>query len=290
MNWFYYIDKPINYSSFDVIRVLKKQLNIKRIGHTWTLDPLATGGLLIAVWKYTKLIPYLEKDKKTYEFTINFDGITESFDLWTQVEYFSKDVIEKFKKQVDKDKIQEVLNKKFSWKIKQVAPKYSAKKINGERAYNLARSWKEFEIKANDVEIYNIEIIDYNFPKLTLKAEVSAWTYIRSIAYDLARELWLKWAYVSYLRRTLIEWLDVKQAQKLDNFNKEKYLNPKEIFKNIEFISLKSDIQEKINNWLKIKWDFDYIIWKDLFVINDEWFITNIVKYDWKLLVPIKRI
>ena len=289
MNWFYYIDKPLKYSSFDVIRVLKKKLNIKRIGHTWTLDPLATGGLLIAVWNYTKLISYLEKDKKEYEFVINFDWETESFDLGTQIEYFNEEIIKKFKKEVNKEKIQDVLNKKFSWKIKQIAPKYSAKKINWKRAYDLARAGEEFEIKANDVEIYNIKILDYNFPKLRLKAKVSAGTYIRSIAFDLARELWLSGSYVSFLRRTFIEWLDVSKAQKLDKFDEENKLDLKEIFKNKQFISLDEEIQKKIDNWLKIKWTFDYKIWEDLFVYKD-WNITNIVEYNGEQLIPKKKI
>ena len=289
MNWFYYIDKPLKYSSFDVIRVLKKQLNIKRIGHTWTLDPLATGGLLIAVWNYTKLIPYLEKDTKEYEFVVNFDWETESLDLGTQIEYFDKEIINKFKKEVNIEKIQDILNKKFIWKIKQIAPKYSAKKINWKRAYALARAGEDFEIKANDVEIFNIEILDYRFPELRLKAKVSAWTYIRSIAYDLARELWLNGSYVSFLRRTFIERLDVSKAQKLDEFNKENLLDVREIFKNKNFISLDKEIQRKIDNWLKVSWNFNYNIWEDLFVYTN-WKITNIVEYNGKQLIPKKKI
>ena len=73
MNRFYLIDKPLNVTSFDVIRILRKKLNIRKMWHTWTLDPLATGGLLIATWNYTKLIPYFDKDTKQYEFDINLD-------------------------------------------------------------------------------------------------------------------------------------------------------------------------------------------------------------------------
>jgi tRNA pseudouridine55 synthase len=289
MNWFYYIDKPLNYSSFDVIRVLKKQLNIKRIGHTWTLDPLATGGLLIAVWNYTKLIPYLEKDKKEYEFIVNFDWETESFDLGTKIEYFEEGIINKFKNEVTKEKIKEVLDEKFTWKIKQIAPKYSAKKINWKRAYSLARAGVDFEIKANNIEIFNIKILDCDFPKLRLKAKVSAWTYIRSIANDLARELWLSGSYISFLRRIYIEWLDVSIAQNLDKFDVKNLLDVKQIFKNKQFINLDEEIQKKIDNWLKIKWIFDYKIWEDLFVYKN-WNITNIVEYDGKQLIPKKKI
>jgi tRNA pseudouridine55 synthase len=289
MEWFYFIDKPLKYSSFDIIRVLRKKINIKKIGHTGTLDPLASGGLLIAVWNYTKLISYLEKDVKEYEFTVNFDWETESFDLWTDVEYFSEEIINKFKSEISLEKIEGILKKYFTWKIKQVAPKYSAKKINWQRAYSLARAWKDFEMKANDVEILNIEIVDYTFPELKLKAKVSAWTYIRSIAYDLAVKLWLEWSYVSYLRRTSIDNLNVSEAQKLDDFNVNNILDIKKVLSNRTFITLDREIQVKIDNWLKIKWNFDYIIWEDLFVEKD-WIITNIIEYNGNELVPKRKI
>ena len=289
MNWFYFIDKPLEYSSFDIVKILRKKLQIKKIGHTWTLDPLATGGLLVAVWNYTKLIPYLEKDTKEYEFTINFDWETESFDLWTDVNYFSEDVIFDFQKRVNLDKIRQTLKEKFTWKISQVAPKYSAKKINGQRAYNLARAWKEFKIKANNVEIFTIEVINYTFPKLTLKAKVSAGTYIRSIAYDLAIELWLSGSYVSYLRRIKIWKLDIKEAQKLDNFDKNIKIDPRNILKSDNFIVLDDKIKEKIDNWLKVVWDFDYKIGEDLFVLVEN-NITNIIEYDGIKLIPKRKI
>ena len=98
MNAFFLIDKSLNITSFDVIRILRKKLNIKKIWHTWTLDPLATGGLLIAVWNYTKLIPYFEKDSKTYEFEVSFDGETDSFDLWTEVAYLTEEEKDIFKR------------------------------------------------------------------------------------------------------------------------------------------------------------------------------------------------
>lgn len=91
MNVFYLIDKPIWISSFDIIRDLRKKLDTRKMWHTWTLDPLASGLVLIAVWNYTKLIPYLEKDSKKYEFKIWLDGVSESFDLGTDVQYISEE-------------------------------------------------------------------------------------------------------------------------------------------------------------------------------------------------------
>jgi len=150
MNSFYLIDKPLDISSFDVIRRMRKTLNIKKMGHTGTLDPLATGAILIATGNYTKLIPYFEKDAKVYEFDIMLDGVTDSFDLAEPVQHIS-----------------------------------SALKIDGKRAYDRARAGEDVEMKTREVEIQHIEILHFNYPKLTLRAQVSAGTYIRSIAADL---------------------------------------------------------------------------------------------------------
>ena len=288
MNNFYLIDKDLNFSSFDIIRILKKQLNIKRIGHTWTLDPLATGGLLIATWNYTKLIPYLEKDKKTYEFVINLDGTTDSFDLAEEVNFLDKKLQKKFKEELTKEKINSILQEKFLWKIIQIPPKYSAIKINWKRAYSLARAWKDVKMKSREVEIFSIKILDFSYPKLKLEAEVSAWTYIRSIAMDLWNIIWTWW-YISFLRRTKIWQLDLKNAQKIDSFDKNKYLNIEELFDKKRFIKLDNDILQKINNWLKIKQEFDFETETGLFVLQNNK-ITNIVKYDWKILKPVRKI
>ncbi len=288
-NRFYLIDKPLNYSSFDVIRILRKTLNIRKMWHTGTLDPLATGALLIATWNYTKLIPYFEKDKKTYEFTISLDWSTSSFDLWEEVKFLEKSLQEKFKKELKIDQIDKILKEKFTWNIKQIPPKYSALKINGKKACDLMREWKEVEMKFREVNIYNIEILDYNYPLLSLRAEVSAGTYIRSIANDLWNIL-NTWWYITKLRRTKIWDLYISLWQDLDNFDWEKVLDIKEIFKNKEFIKLNNNILKKINNWLKVKWDFKYKQWVDLFVYDEKNNITNIIEYDWKILKAKRKI
>lgn len=288
MDNFYFIDKPINISSFDVIRVLRKKLNTSKIGHTGTLDPLATGWLILAVWNYTKLIPYLEKDTKEYEFNIMLDWITDSYDLAESVQYISKEKQEKYKKEISLEKIENILKEKFSWEIEQIPPKYSALKINWKKAYELAREWKEVEMKKRKINIFKIEVLSYNYPCLSLRAMVSAWTYIRSIASDLGEILWTGW-YISKLRRTKIWILDIKNSQNLDDFDYSKNLNLKDLFSNISFISLDYSILEKINNWLQVYQKFDYKIWQDLFVEKD-WNITNIVQYDGEKLIAKRKL
>jgi len=289
MNRFYLIDKELDFTSFDVIRVLRKTLNTRKMWHTWTLDPLATGGLLIAVWNYTKLIPYFEKDTKEYEFTINLDWTTESFDLAEEINFLNKALQEKFRKELTLENIEQVLKEKFTWIINQVPPKYSALKILGRKACDLVREWKKVEMKTREITIFNIEVLDYNYPSLSIKAKVSAGTYIRSIASDLWNILWTGW-YITKLRRTKIGSLDIHLWQSLDNFDVWKNLDIKELFKNKEFIQLDKKVLGKINNWLKVRGDFDYKIWEDLFVYDDNENFTNIVEYDWKILSAKRKI
>ena len=190
---FYLIDKALNFTSFDIIKIMKKKLNEKRIGHTGTLDPLASGLLLIAAWNYTKLIPYFEKDIKEYEFTIALDWSSDSADLEKEVIYISKDEQEKYKKELTKEVLEKILKEKFTGNITQVPPKYSAVKINWKKAYELARKDKDFEMKTRNITIHKIEIISFAYPDLVLKATVSAGTYIRSIAVDLWEIIWTWW-------------------------------------------------------------------------------------------------
>ena len=288
MNKFYLIDKPIWISSFDIIRNLRKKLNTKKIWHTWTLDPLATWGVVLAVWNYTKLIPYLEKDRKTYEFTVNIDWITDSFDLAEKIEYLDKKSQKKYKKEITKEKLEEILKNKFTWEITQIPPKYSALKINWQRAYKLAREWKEIVMKSRNITIFRIELLDYNYPKITLSAEVSAGTYIRSIAMELWEILGTGW-YITELRRTKIWELDINLSQKLDYFDENNILDIKKLFKNKNFINLENNILEKINNWMSVFWDFNFPKFEDLFVFKGK-DIKNIVEFDWSKIIPKKKI
>lgn len=286
---FYFIDKPLNYTSFDILRVLRKKLNIKKMWHTGTLDPLATGGLLIAVWNYTKLIPFFEKDTKEYEFSINFDGISDSYDLWTPIKYISDSEKIIAEKNITYQKIIDLLKNNFTWNIKQIPPKYSALKINWRKAIDMIVSWKvDFDMKERSCFIYEIELLSYTYPTAKLRAKVSAWTYVRTIAYDL----WTffgTWAYVTELRRIKVWSLDLSFSQTLENFDKNNFLDLKILFKNKNFIELDSDILNELDLWKKVKIERDYKIGDELFVFD--WKnVTNIVIYDWVFLIPKRKI
>lgn len=298
MNRFLLIDKPIWITSFDVLRKLRKIFNTKKLGHTWTLDPLATGLLLVAFWNYTKLIPYFEKAKKAYEFEISLDWTTPSFDKETEITFLSLEKKEYFKNTLTKENIDKILQEKFSWKISQMPPKYSAIKMWWKKALDMVRNWEDFEMKKREVNIFEIKILDFKYPLLTIEAEVSAWTYIRSIACDLWEILWTGW-YITKLRRTKIENLDLSMSKELEDLidiplNKGEikgdfFLLEENLFDKNKFIKLEDNILNKINNWLSVKWDFNFEKDTDLFVKNSE-FITNIVSFDWEVLKSVRKI
>ncbi len=289
MDNFYFIDKPLGISSFDIIRQLRKKLNIKKMWHTWTLDPLATGWMLIAVWKYTKLIPYLEKETKVYEFSVMLNWITSSLDLAEKIQYISKEKQEEAKKNITIENIQKIITKKFTWEITQVPPKYSAIKIDWKRAYELARAGKDIKMKERKITILEHEIISYNYPELKLKAKVSAGTYIRTIAWDLGKELWTWW-YVSALRRTKIWNLNIVDSIKLDECKIKSIIGIDIVLNKKYFLrDLDAEHISRLNDWLDRFWKFDLEIGIPYFVYNWKK-ITNIIKYDGKKLIPIKKI
>jgi len=187
---FYIVNKPIWYSSFWVLKVLRKKLNAKKIWHTWTLDPLATWLLIVATLNSTKLIPYLEKNEKTYIFSFNIDWESPTWDLEWEVKYFSKTLLEEKKKQITKEKITNLLKEKFSGNIKQIPPIFSAIMINWQRAYDIARKWQEVKLKEREIEIKEIKLLEYSFPTISIEATVSAGTYIRVLAENIWKELW----------------------------------------------------------------------------------------------------
>lgn len=288
MNKFFYIDKPLGLTSFDVLRQLKKKLQIKKMWHTGTLDPLATGGLLVAVWNYTKLIPYFEKDSKEYEFTVELNGVTESYDSETPVEYISQDLQNELKKELTEEKLQKILENHFTWEILQIPPKYSALKIWGKKAVDLVREGKQVEMKQRKATIFEIEILKYSYPSVTIRAKVSAGTYIRSIAYDLWQIVG-SGGYVSYLRRTKIDKLDVKNAQKLENFSADKALDEILLFWEEKIITLPEKIVERMNIGLETIFPK---FWKpdgQYFVKNQDE-ITNIVAYQSPILKAKRKI
>lgn len=175
------IDKPKGISSFDVIRSLRKILKEKKIGHTGTLDPLATGVMILCVGKATKLASDLEAKDKIYLASFDIGYSTDSYDIEGKI-------LEKSDKDVSKEEIEKVIPK-FLGDIKQIPPMYSAIKVQGKKLYELARKGIEIEREERNVKIDFIELLDYENNKATIRTKVSKGCYIRSLIYDIGRTL-----------------------------------------------------------------------------------------------------
>ena len=206
------VDKPAGMTSFGVVarvrRKLKDEFGHKvKVGHTGTLDPFATGLLILLSGKFTKKSNEFLKLDKVYETTIKLGYISNTGDTEGEIE-------KKSNKKIDLKEIQEIL-KSFVGEVEQTPPKFSAIKINGQRAYKLARAGKDFEVPSRKVTIYNIEILEYEYPILKLRCHVSSGTYIRTLAEDIGEKLGVG-AYCESLRRLKIGEYDVKDAEKLD--------------------------------------------------------------------------
>lgn len=204
------IDKPLNWTSFDVVKKLKFALKVKKIGHAGTLDPLATGLLILCTGKMTKSIDKYQAQEKEYtgEFTLGYT--TPSYDLETEPEFQSETNHLKLKDLNE-------ATQHFVGEIEQTPPIFSAVKTGGKRAYSLAREGKEVKLKSRVVTISEFEITDFQENKVSFRVRCSKGTYIRSLAHDFGEKLGVG-AYLSSLRRTKIGDFSVGDAENLNEF------------------------------------------------------------------------
>lgn len=184
-------------------RLLNTPLPKVKVGHTGTLDPMATGLLVLVVGNYTKKASEFSKLDKTYEATLKLGEISTTGDEeGEKTEISDKNVVEK--------EVREALNV-FIGEIEQTPPVYSAIKVDGKRAYKLARAGKEVKLEPRKVKIYDITDVKYDYPSLSFAAKVSSGTYIRSLAEDIGKKLGTG-AYLTELRRTDVGSFSVKDA------------------------------------------------------------------------------
>lgn len=209
-------DKPLDWTSFDLVHkvrlIICKKLNIKKlkVGHAGTLDPRATGILILCTGKATSKIETLQADEKEYIATLKFGATTPSFDLESEEDaHFETD-------HISRDLLSGVLPQ-FLGTIMQVPPEYSAIKINGKRAYEYARKGIAVEIKSKVLEIKEIEVLSFDLPEVKLRIVCGKGTYIRALARDIGVAL-NSGAYLTGLRRTRIGNYDLNQAIKLEDF------------------------------------------------------------------------
>lgn len=204
------IDKPLTWTSFDVVKKLRYALKVKKIGHAGTLDPLATGLLLIGTGKFTKKLNELQGMDKTYEGIFSIGKTTPSYDLET--EFDSEHPFEHVTEQDLRNAAE-----KLSGHQDQVPPAHSAVRINGERAYKKARKNIEVKLDPRQVIIHSFEIQRVELPDVYFKIECSKGTYIRSLARDFGDLLGVG-AHLKSLRRTKIGTYDVDDAETVEEF------------------------------------------------------------------------
>lgn len=208
------IDKPLGWTSFDAVKRLRgaiqRRLRVKKfkVGHAGTLDPLATGVLIVCTGRATRMIETLQNGSKEYIAEITLGATTPSYDLETEVD-------ETYPwEHITRNLIEETLPK-FVGNVMQVPPVFSAVKIDGKRAYNLARKGKEVELKAKPLEIKEIEILGFEGNKLTIRVVCSKGTYIRALARDIGEALG-SGAHLTALRRTRVGEIKIGDCLTID--------------------------------------------------------------------------
>ena len=204
---FLLVNKPVDWTSHDVVGFLRSRLKIKKIGHAGTLDPFATGLLIVGVGREaTKRLDEFKNMQKEYVATIKLGATSNTNDCTGEI----KEILPKIKTPEEKE-IKEILQK-FLGKQLQTPPMFSAKKINGQKLYDLARKGIEIERKPNEIEIYEIELLEYKYPILKIKVACSTGTYIRTLAHDIGEKLGCG-AYCDELVRTRIGEYSLEQAK-----------------------------------------------------------------------------
>ena len=209
------IDKPVGLSSFGVVARVRRRLSVEagkkvKVGHTGTLDPFATGLLILLANKATKLSNQFLKLDKWYEATIWLGKTSTTGDPEGEITDQHVEVIP------TAEEVKTVVSE-FVGKITQTVPVFSAVKINGQRAYQLARRGEAVSMPTRQIEIYSLEILSYNYPELIIRTHVSSGTYIRTLGEDIGKALGVG-AYLTALRRTQVGDYQIKNAVKLSDF------------------------------------------------------------------------
>ncbi|ERK31064.1 tRNA pseudouridine(55) synthase TruB [Clostridium intestinale] len=212
MNGVLIVNKPKGITSFQVVSKVRKIVGVKKVGHTGTLDPLATGVLPICIGKATKIIDYIMEGKKGYSVSFELGKVTDTYDSEGKI------IDEKSIIGIDENRVLEVIGS-FKGPIMQEPPMYSALKQNGKRLYELARKGIEVERKKRPVTIYSIENIQISLPKISMDVVCSKGTYIRSLCYDIGKELEVG-AFMTELKRTLSSPFSIDDAINYDDLEK----------------------------------------------------------------------
>lgn len=248
MNGIILINKPINYTSHDIVNIVRKKVNTK-VGHAGTLDPNATGVLPLLIGKGTLISKYLINHDKTYEVTLKLGIKTDTLDSEGKI------IEKKEVTNLDKKEIESTLLS-FVGKQQQIPPMHSAIKINGKKLYEYARQGKQVEVNPRQIEIYNIKLNNIIEDEINFTVDCSKGTYIRSLCENIAEKL-NNIGYMKHLKRTRVGIFNIENAielsetENLDNIQ-NKIISIEEIFKDKEKITLDNKKIELLLNGVKI--------------------------------------
>lgn len=214
------INKEMGMTSHDLVNIVRRTTRMKRVGHTGTLDPNATGLMIVAMNKATKLVNYLQNDDKEYVLEMKFGLLTDTLDVWGKTLKTEEEIVP------TKDELEQVLNS-FLGKSKQIPPMYSAIKVDGKKLYELARENIEIEREAREIEITEIELLDMS--PIKIRVVCSSGTYVRSLVSDIAERLGTVGVMTS-LVRTRVGQFNVKDANSVYEIrnNEITYTDPEE--------------------------------------------------------------
>lgn len=241
---FLLINKPSGVTSFSLVSKLRRLTGIKCIGFAGTLDPLASGLMILAIGEATKFLQFLEKMDKVYDVTIKFGEKSDTYDIEGKIQRIE------YSKIPSKEEIKSLLEKDFTGQIEQTPPVFSAIKINGKKAYELARKNVQVEMKKRSITIYSIDLLNYEWPFLRLRVHCSSGTYIRSIAYDLGEKLDCGGLVYALKREVVGSWGLEKaiNAEKLDiNLINQNLIDPASMLKG-DICELNENDYQKLAN------------------------------------------
>ena len=273
MNGLLIINKPKGYTSHDVVNVLRKKLNTKKVGHTGTLDPNATGVLPILVGAATKISKYLVEHEKTYIAIIKLGKKTDTGDAEGKIIQEDTNI-----KEISKEEIENVIES-FLGKQNQIPPMYSAIKVEGKKLYEYAREGKKVELQPREIEILDINLISYKNNEIEFSVRCSKGTYIRSLCEDIAEKLGTI-GYMKELQRTKVNEFDIKESILLDNLDnvniEEKIISIEKVFEDKPKIELNNRKLELFLNGVQLTHELNDGLYK---VYNNNKFIgLGIVK------------
>lgn len=258
------INKEKEYTSHDVVAKVKKILNEKKVGHTGTLDPNATGVLPILLGKGTKLSKYLINHNKIYEATLKLGEKTDTADIEGKI-IEEKEVR---KENISKENIAKILQE-FIGKSKQVPPMYSAIKVKGKKLYEYARKGQTIEIKSREIEIYSIELLNINNNEITFRVHCSKGTYIRTLCENIAEKLETV-GYMKELKRIEVGEFNIKNAitlKELESKKEKAVIHIEELLKDKPAINLNNKKIRLLLNGVNIKSDLKDGIYR---IYNEE--------------------